>query len=834
MNKPFDLAKIFPIQSIENDVLVNGNGDLTIGYSLMLPEVYTLSIEKYNSLQESLVSLFSRLPAGTLIHKQDFFYLDNFNADYTTANQYTKKNQLRYVDQKPVLRHYSNLYFTVSSRTEFSVGGKKNSFTGLLDFVFKKPFKDLSRQLAEVKRIVTAVEPGLNAIMGLKAKRMDNNSLLSALHDLWNLSYDKPTLEADGKTLQPWEFEKELKIGDQYVQILSLVEEGNELWPAKKDVKTSDGNMYNNGNSYSNSINLPCSLTFPVGLGLPVNHILNTTIEILDYPWLSNHLEIEKRKYNFLATPGYKPAQRKVEEIEYFLEILSKGDLTPCRASVNVILHDKSFDRLENYVSLTETAFSNMNQSKVWKENFDCGNLFVCSTPGNMKNNYRGFISSVPQAINYFTKETHYKSDPAGNLFVDRFGNPCTVDMWDSPYITNNRNKLVFGPSGTGKSVLINGLVDESLYNGNHVILLDIGGSYRKNCSLNEGLYFDAADKTKLSFNIFLCEQDSEGNYLYNIDEDGQTSDDKINFVYSIIAYIWKGKNEHISKPEKVLLRSMISAFYEHINSKKIFPNLIEFYHFIPVYENTMDPRDKEFINLRSLQITLDSFVSGEYQYLLNSQTNIQLKDIPYIVFDVEAIQKNEDIRDIVSIILIELVIEKTAALPLNVRKSFIIDEAIDFLMGGDMADFIGGMFRKIRKKGGEVYLATQDASFLEECDDLVRKSIIQNTEIKILLDHRSVKATYKTLRELLSFTDSDIELLDSIENGPDYREFFIKINNVSRVFRNVLSPEALAVYTTTANDLAEIEALYNKYGHLGAAINQYVENKKQRYEKVS
>lgn len=832
--KPIDLAKIFPIQSIEEGCLINGNGDITFGFSVLLPEAFTVSLDAYNDLQLSIAQLFSRLPSGTLIHKQDFFYLEKYQAEYSKATNYSKVNNLRYFDQRPVLRHYSNIYFTLSSNMEFNTIGKKTSFTGLLDFVFKKPFKDFEKQLSAVRSLLTTVEPGLNAIPKLKVTRLNDIQLQNALQDLWNLEYMNPSIKDEAKTLQPWEIENDFKIGDEYVSILSMVEEGSEVAYAK-NAKTSAGNLYGNDNRYSNSIGLPTSMTFPIGLGLPINHVLNTTIEIMDYDWLSSKLDMEKRKTNILAGAGYSPALLKNQEIEFYLSIISGGTTIPCRTSVNVILHHKDKEKLREYVALTETAFSNMNGSKVWKENFDNGNIFVASTPGNYKSNYRGFYSTVDQSVSYFTKESHYRSDGQGNLFVDRFGNMCMVDMWDSPYITNNRNKVIFGPSGTGKSFFINGLIDESIYNGNHVIVLDVGGSYKKNCYFNEGLYFDSKEKDKLSFNIFLCPRNKEGRFLYDIDDEGRPSDDKINFVYSVISYIWKGeKSKNLEKAEKQLLRSIIKGFYDHINEKSIFPTVIEFYNYLPVFEAVMDERDKKFIDIRSIQITLDGYVNGEYKALLNSTSNVDIKDYKYIVFDVEAIQKNPDIRNIISIIIIELVMDKMASLPLTVHKSFIIDEAIDFLIGGDMADFIGGMYRKIRKKGGEIYLATQDASFLEECDDLVRKSIIQNTEVKILLDHRSVKSTYKILRDMLSFTDSDIELLDSIENGPNYREFFIKINNVSRVFRNENSIEAQAVYTTSANELGEIEKLYERLGNLGSAINQYVENKKNKiYEKV-
>ena len=830
--KPVDLAKIFPIQSIEENCLINGNGDVTFGFHLILPEAYTMPMEAYEEMQESYRSLFSRLPAGTLIHKQDFYYLDKFKADYEDVSSFTKIHNLKYLDQRPVLRHYSNIYFTISSKMTFDVQGTNNSFTKLSDFIFKKPFKEINKQLIKVKEVLTNVEPGLNSIANVKAVLMDNKKLSTALFDLWNLTYGTPTTQTENKSLQPWEIDNEFKIADQYVKILTLKEEGFDVSTCKIP-KTTDGGIYKNGNRYSNSIGVPTSFTFPIGLGLPLNHVLNTTIEILDYDFVSTNIDGETRKYNILAGGGYTPAKNKISEMASYVDVVSKGFYLPTRTSVNLILHNTNIEKLQEHCALATTAFSNMNGSNVWIENADTANLFVASTPGNMKNNYRGFLNTLQQALTYFPLETHYRSDLKGNLLVDRFGNPTMVDMWSSPYITTNRNKLIFGPSGTGKSFTINGLIDESLQQGNHMVVLDVGGSYKKNADMNVGsLYFDCSKREDLTFNIFLCPTDEKGKYLYDRDEDGNESDDIVNFVYSIIVLIWKGKKETITKQEQQLLRKCIKMFYVHINETKTFPTLIAFDEYIPVFENSMDERDKKYIDMRGVQVTLDSYVHGEYNKLLNSTSNIDINKYKYIVFDVAGIQKNEDIRDIVSIIIIQLVLNKLTYLPLGVRKSFIIDEAIDFLMSGDMSDFIAGMYRKIRKLNGEVYLATQDISFLIPCPELVLSSIVQNSSVKILLNHSEVKdRSYPLLKSLLSFTDADLEKLDSLGKGEGYREFLIKMGNTTRVFRGEVSKETNAVYTTDPSELDEIYGLYEKLGNMGSAINQFVENKYRKYE---
>ena len=93
---------------------------------------------------------------------------------------------------------------------------------------------------------------------------------------------------------------------------------------------------------------------------------------------------------------------------------------------------------------------------------------------------------------------------------------------------------------------------------------------------------------------------------------------------------------------------------------------------------------------------------------MLNDPSGIEQGSGKFFVFDLEATSRNPDLFDIVSAIIIELslnIIENDHAS----RKTIILEEAIDFLKGkdtaegeaglSDMADFVGSMYRKIRKR---------------------------------------------------------------------------------------------------------------------------------------
>jgi len=96
-----------------------------------------------------------------------------------------------------------------------------------------------------------------------------------------------------------------------------------------------------------------------------------------------------------------------------------------------------------------------------------------------------------------------YVSDTKGHIYNDRFGTPVKINLWDYPTL-NNKNRIVIGPSGSGKSFWLNNYILQSYELGRDIMIIDIGGSYRSMIALNGGKYFDSTEQKKFAFNPFL------------------------------------------------------------------------------------------------------------------------------------------------------------------------------------------------------------------------------------------------------------------------------------------------------------------------------------------
>lgn len=840
-DKAVDLASVLPIQTITDDVIVNGNGDLTIGYRMFLPEVFTLSQSEAKYMHERLEGLFKMLPAGTVVHQQSFYYTGEYENEEFSVNP-LKAESIKYFKDKTTINSYTNLYVTFANTSDKKVR-KKSTNTSLLrkyNYPFKQPCKNYEERIGEIEPFILNFENGLSSITQFEIKKMNSTELNNAIFDYINLSYSTPVEDAAKESVNPIMVTPsgDMKIGKDFVSMLSLTVEGENLYEL---------NVPNTGKSrsYGTNVELPeniqskCSMLYPVGLGLPFNHIVNVVIEITDTDSTITAIEAEKSGLNYL-TNFYPPAKDKQAEQEAFCKEITTFDYQTAYTAFNVIVNDPDRSSLVRKVSLVQQGYSFMNQSSCFIENAELCNLFFSNIPGNARANYRGFINTTKQAICYLQKDSTYLSDLKGHLYNDRFGNPVLINLWDNKAL-NNRNKIVIGPSGSGKSFWLNNYIYQSYELENDITIIDIGGSYRSMISLNRGKYFDSTNQKQFAFNPFLCEKDRNGRYIYIDTSDAEAAEDLIKTICSILSYIWK-RNKPIDSTEAAILRKTVISFYEYINNssvnetnERIFPNLIEYRNFLrDVYSENMTDFEKRRFEVEEIILLLEPYTDGELSFLLNSTENIDIVNDDLIAFDMEDAAKKEYFP-LVVIITLQMVIDKIKKRE-GVNKELIIDEALDFLSDDKFGDFIAYLYRTFRKKDGAITIAAQNVLFLKNCPARIKDSILINCDTKIILDHSSYRSELPNLRSVLSITEEEINMIDSLQTRTiddstvKWKEFFIKMGNYPFVFRNEVSPFAAAAFDSRQKTVVRLRQLFEETGSTYAAINRYLEERRKVY----
>lgn len=835
-DKSVDLGDVLPIQTITEDAIINGNGDITVGYRLFLPEVFTLSENDAQYIHERLEALFKMLPAGTVVHQQAFYYKGEYhNTEYSTNALVSENN--RHFEGKEILNSYTNLYVTFTNGKRNGKIRKNASGTSLmrkLHYPFKQPFKDYRERLSEMESFLLNFENGLASIQQFEIRKMNSQELNNAIYDYINLSYETPTDDATLKTVNPMAINQngDMKIGQQFVAMLSLTNEGEHLHELVVP-HTGKSKSYGGQIEVPDSIKSKCSMLYPVGLGLPFDHIVNVVIEITDPDATVTAIGAEKDALNYI-TNFYPPASEKQREQEAFCNEITKFDYQTAYTAFNVIVNDTDKTTLMRKIALVQQGYSFMNQSSCYVENAELCNLFFTNIPGNARANYRGFINTTKQAICYLQKEGMYLSDSKGHIYNDRFGTPVRINLWDYPTL-NNKNRIVIGPSGSGKSFWLNNYILQSYELGRDVMIIDIGGSYRSMIALNRGKYFDSTEQKKFAFNPFLCDRDKNGKYLYIDTSDAESADDLIKTIVAIISYIWKAR-EPMLPAESAILRKSIIRFYDYVNNssigekhERIFPCLTAYRKFLQdVFSNRMSEFEKQKFEIEELILLLEPYTEGEMSFLLNAKENVDIVHDRLIAFDMEDASKKEYFP-LVAIITLQMIVDKIKKRQ-GFMKELIIDEALDFLQDEKFGDFIAYLYRTFRKKEGSITLAAQNILFLKNMPPSIKDSIIINCATKIILDHSEHRQNLPEVQAVLSITDEELFMIESLQRTERWREFFIKMSNDAFIFRNEVSEFAAVAFDSRQATVVRLKQLFQETGSTYTAINLYLEERRRRY----
>jgi len=415
-------------------------------------------------------------------------------------------------------------------------------------------------------------------------------------------------------------------------------------------------------------------------------------------------------------------------------------------------------------------------------------------------------------------------------------GKPLHVDISDLPMkkgIITNRNKFVLGPSGSGKSFFMNHLVRQYYEQNTHVLLVDTGNSYQGLCNLinrktkgEDGIYFTYTEENPISFNPFFTDD-----YKFDVE--------KKDSIKTLLLTLWKSEDDKTSKTESGELGSAVNAYIRRIQTdKSIIPCFNTFYEFMrDDYRQELKQREikvkKVDFDINNLLTTLKQYYKGgRYDFLLNSDKDIDLLSKRFIVFEIDSIKENKELFPVVTIIIMEAFINKMRRLK-GVRKQLIIEEAWKAIASANMAEYLKYMYKTVRKYYGEAIVVTQEVDDIIS-SPVVKESIINNSDCKILLDQRKYMNKFDSIQNLLGLTEKEKAQILSInmDNHPSrrYKEVWIGLGGVqSAVYATEVSQEEYLTYTTEETEKLEVLNLAEKLdGNIELAIKQLAESKRK------
>jgi conjugation system TraG family ATPase len=167
-----------------------------------------------------------------------------------------------------------------------------------------------------------------------------------------------------------------------------------------------------------------------------------------------------------------------------------------------------------------------------------------------------------------------------------------------------------------------------------------------------------------------------------------------------------------------------------------------------------------------------------------------------------------------------------------GIRKMILLEEAWKALSKEGMSEYLKYLFKTVRKFFGEAVVVTQEVDDIIS-SPIVKESIINNSDCKILLDQRKYMNKFDSIQALLGLTDKERAQILSINQSNDpnrfYKEVWIGLGGVqSAVYATEVSPEEYYTYTTEETEKLELLRLTDKLGgNIEQAIKQLAESKR-------
>ena len=149
------------------------------------------------------------------------------------------------------------------------------------------------------------------------------------------------------------------------------------------------------------------------------------------------------------------------------------------------------------------------------------------------------------------------------------------------------------------------------------------------------------------------------------------------------------------------------------------------------------------------------------------------------------------------------------------------------------MANYIRYLFKTVRKFFGEAVVVTQEVDDIIS-SPVVKETIINNSDCKILLDQRKYQNKFDQIQNLLGLTDKERSQILSIKScqcsQSQVQRVWIGLGGTqSAVYATEVSDEEYICYTTEESEKLELTRLTEKLdGNIELAIKQLAENKRQ------
>lgn len=512
------------------DVLIGKYGNPVIGIKIKnIVEQYSADPDNYLEYHSLLNQIVSTIGENRIIQKLDIFSKKRYSAE--AAKEFLQQKYSEHFDGR--IYKTIDTILLITDIIDDKTKKQKNKQYNFSD----KNYKELREKCQKV--FLQLKEKNCDPVF-MKEKDFDHylSGILSMqFKDIPSFDNIKSTNEY-------------LRVGKQYVKVVSYVDVENIDLPSEIESYSVLGGS---GAAASTAID---NFSFINELDSYNTIVYNQIISIPQQALQLRDLDKKKKKHEGVTKNA--PSNAIVaEEIETLLHNIAVDGQLIVNAHFSIIFSTNTLDEMESTQSLIESKLFTKGII-VSKNAYNQLELFRSSIPGNAVElkDYDLFMTTSEAALCFFFKES-YPIDEISNFylrFTDRQGVPIKIDTSDLPMTTgriNNRNKFVLGPSGSGKSFLMNNIVEQDLTYNYDIVIVDVGDSYSGTAAYKGAKYIQYTEENPITMNPFLIKKEE-----LNIE--------KREFLVNLIYLIWQGPDSEKTPTHKSILDNALESYYHH------------------------------------------------------------------------------------------------------------------------------------------------------------------------------------------------------------------------------------------------------------------------------
>lgn len=882
-----ELRDYLPFAKVEDGCVLSKRGDITFGWKVWLPTAFTVNEPGYDSIIMSVLQAYRQLPDWCVIHKQDVYHIENYVPQ--EAEGFLAQSYQEHFRGRPYLNGHCYLFLTFSSKGVVKGSNKSSGFFGFSDL--KKLTPEFISECASHASVFASVLDN-NPLINLVRLTTDDflrvgpngrdegiiPDFMRMYHTSgpdYNLEFHPDHVRYGDDILKVWYVED----SDSYPGQVSSVTPVHGMSSGASQVFLSGGSPL------GFSLRIPHIVNRYI-IKLPKNEVeaeldqrrrLMTSFSLYSSACAVHSQELEQ--YLLDAARDSTITIKCFMDVEAWCPASGIADvqnaIVSAFADLGVsVVEETRIAPVLNYAAIPGNAadlgYDNFLNSEI--------TAFLCHGL------WDGYDFGIKGGVVHVCDR--------------RTMVPKTIDIQslarERGYI-NNMNAVVIGPSGSGKSFTMNSLVQDFYDSGEHVVIIDVGDSYEGQCAVvhelsggKDGVYNTYDPEHPFSFNPFRGRKD-----WGKVDADGDQVSSGQDFILSLLKTIykpeggWKGRSDSSSVLKFLLTQFLFwwdsgvpSEISEDLadawknekrhraerNKKKfdesralfgwkdpvedifrregrgVDPVFDDFYQYVTRIVAPLVKDENFFMDrvpVKNDMLDMDRFGAsmamyargGEYGFLLNAEEEADLFKSRLTVFEVDKIKDNEDLFPLWVLCIMHSFEDKMRSL--SCPKVIVIEEAWKAIATDTMADFIVWMWRTARKFRTSAVVVTQDVNDLVS-SPVVREAIIQNSDVKILLDQRSNANKFDRMVELLGLSPLAKNLVLSVGAdllpGYRYKEAFFGIGqDYCNVFAMEVSPEQAVCFESDKTKKRPFLELAKERGSYVQAVKEIVQSRKEK-----